>query len=113
MLRRSVLAASDRWLDAKWSPNSRFLAVGNHFDGHIADIYVFGVVGSAGLLLPDITLRAHSPYLSTYDVPWEVIGWHLHQREILLKKAVKFQALTDRVYLRLDEHPLSLSVWPR
>src|SRR6202023_2504061 len=39
----SILFANMRWIDSKWSPNSRFLAVVDHSDGHIADVYVFGV----------------------------------------------------------------------
>ena len=37
-----------RWIDAKWSPDSRFLAVVDHNDGHIADVYVFGVRAAGG-----------------------------------------------------------------
>ena len=33
-----LLAQNGRWIDAKWSPDSRFLAVIDHPDGHIADV---------------------------------------------------------------------------
>ena len=49
-----------RWIDAKWSPESRFLAVVDHNDGHIADVYVFGV-RAAGAAQPQITLHYHTP----------------------------------------------------
>ena len=84
-----LLASNDRWLDAKWSPDSRFLAVGNHFDGHISDVYVFGVGSSTALPKPEVVLYAHSPNLDAYDVQWEVAGWSVRRRDILLKKAVK------------------------
>ena len=38
-----LLKENNRWIDAKWSPDSRFLAIIDHLDGHIADVYVFGV----------------------------------------------------------------------
>jgi hypothetical protein len=76
-----------RWLDAKWSPNSRFLAVVDHNDGHIADVYVFGVSGNQ----PQITLYFHTPEPRTYDVQWNVVGWHLKTRSIVLKKEVRDQ----------------------
>ena len=33
-----LLAQNGRWIDGKWSPDSRFLAVVDHPDGHIADV---------------------------------------------------------------------------
>ena len=77
-----------RWLDAKWSPDSRFLAVVDHNDGHIADVYVFGV-RAADAAQPQITLYYHTPDLSTYDVQWEVLGWRLSERSIILRKQVR------------------------
>ena len=38
-----LLAQNGRWIDAKWSPDSQFLAIINHPDGHIADVYVLGI----------------------------------------------------------------------
>ena len=38
-----LLRQNNRWIDAKWSPDSRFLAVIDHLDGHISDVYIFGV----------------------------------------------------------------------
>ena len=36
----TLLWKNNRWLDARWSPDSRFLAIIDHLDGHIADVYV-------------------------------------------------------------------------
>ena len=77
-----------RWIDAKWSPNSRFLAVVDHNDGHIADVYVFGV-RAADAAPPEITLYYHSPAPNTYDVKWDVVGWDLDTRSIILDKEVR------------------------
>lgn len=79
-----------RWIDAKWSPDSRFLAVVDHNDGHIADVYVFGVRG-AGAAQPQITLYHHTPKLRTYDVRWDVIGWRVARREVILSQEVRDQ----------------------
>lgn len=38
-----LLRQNNRWIDAKWSHDSRFLAVIDHLDGHISDVYVFDV----------------------------------------------------------------------
>ena len=38
-----LLRQNNRWIDAKWSPDSRFLAVMDHLDGHISDVYIFAV----------------------------------------------------------------------
>ena len=80
-----LLRQTDRWIDAKWSPNSQFLAVIDHLDGHISDVYVFGV--KAGDAAP--TLLYHIPDLHTYDVKWEVTDWDVARREVVLDKAVK------------------------
>ena len=37
-----LLRQNNRWIDAKWSHDSRFLAI-DHLDGHISDVYVFDV----------------------------------------------------------------------
>jgi hypothetical protein len=83
-----LLRENNRWIDAKWSPDSRFLAVIDHFDGHIADVYVFGI--SAADAAP--TLLYHTPELLTYDVQWDVIGWRVARREIVLDKRVKHES---------------------
>lgn len=38
-----LLWQNNRWLEPKWSPDSRFLALIDHPDGHVSDVYVFGV----------------------------------------------------------------------
>ena len=38
-----LLRQNNRWIDTKWSPNSQFLAVIDHLDCHISDVYVFDV----------------------------------------------------------------------
>jgi len=59
-----LLFSNERWI-AKWSPDSRFLAVIDHPDGHVADVYVFGVVPGRQLRL---VLYYHTPNTFIYDV---------------------------------------------
>jgi hypothetical protein len=85
-----LLWQNSRWIDAKWSPDSRFLAVIDHNDGHIADVYVFGVRASDAAQ-PQITLYYHTPNPGTYDVQWDVAGWRLKSRSVVLTKEVRDQ----------------------
>jgi hypothetical protein len=90
-----LLRQNNRWIDAKWSPDSRFVAVIDHLDGHISDVYVFGV--TAANAAP--TLLYHTPDLHSYDVKWEVTDWDVSQREVVLEKEVKHgtpSRITDR-----------------
>jgi len=99
-----LLKENNRWVDAKWSPDSRFLAVIDHPDGHISDVYVFGVTPDAAA-----TLLYHTPDLRTYDVHWEVTGWNAERREIILRKDVKHESggLThENVMARIATEPL-------
>ena len=94
-----LLAQNGRWIDAKWSPDSRFLAVIDHPDGHIADVYVFGVTASNASASPTVTLFYRTPKPLTYDVRWDVAGWHVEKREVVLKQEVRDQnAGTDATH---------------
>ena len=86
-----LLWQNGRWIDAKWSPDSRFLAVIDHPDGHVADVYVFGVTAAAAAAAPSVTLFYHTPNPFTYDVKWEVVGWSPKKREVMLKQEVRDQ----------------------
>jgi hypothetical protein len=79
-----------RWIDAKWSPDSQFLAVIDHSDGHIADVYVFGV-RAADAAQPQLTLYYRTPEPRTYDVRWNVVGWRVGRREVILVQEVRDQ----------------------
>jgi hypothetical protein len=80
-----LLRQNNRWIDAKRSPDSRFLAVIDHLDGHMSDVYVFGVTAvDAGP-----TLLYHTPDLHMYNVKWEVAGWDISRRQVVLDKEMK------------------------
>ena len=103
-----LLRQNDRWIDAKWSPDSHFVAVIDHLDGHISDVYVFGVATADS----GPTLFYHTPDLHSYDVKWEVTGWDVSRREIILDKEVKHEApnsiTREKIVARIGTEPLEL-----
>ena len=91
-----LLRENDRWINATWSPDSKFLAITDGSDGHITDIFIYRVVRSDknessavvitfptfGGIAASATspgLRAelwyHTPRIGTYDTRWEFTGW--------------------------------------
>jgi hypothetical protein len=110
-----LLKQNNRWIDAKWSPDYRFVAIIDHLDGHISDVYVFSV-GAAAV---GPTLLYHTPDLHTYDVRWDVIGWQPNRREVVLLKEVKnetqrrstrekIKTTREKVVARIGTEPLKL-----
>jgi hypothetical protein len=103
-----LLRQNNRWIDARWSPDSQFVAVIDHLDGHISDVYVFGVGANAAP-----TLLYHTPDLHTYDVQWEVIGWDVARRQVILEKAVQYEMLgritPEKVTAPIGIKPLKLA----
>jgi hypothetical protein len=109
-----LLTQNGRWIDAKWSPDSRFLAVIDHPDGHIADVYVFGVKVANAAGSPTAILFYHTPKPLTYDVQWDVTGWHLENREVILKQEVRDQNggthATHTVVAKIGTEPLKFEL---
>jgi hypothetical protein len=105
----ALLKESNRWIDAKWSPDSRFLAVIDHLDGHVSDVYVYGVAAAAAAP----ALLYHTPDLRTYDVKWEVVDWNVARREIILRKEVTRQMpgriTHEKVVAHIGTKPLKLA----
>ena len=103
-----LLKQNNRWVDAKWSPDSQFVAVIDHLDGHISDVYVFGVKDAGAAP----TLLYHTPDLHTYNVQWEILGWDVARREVILDKVVKHEmprgVIHDKVVAHIGTEPLKL-----
>jgi hypothetical protein len=101
-----LLRQNNRWIDARWSPDSRFLAVMDHRDGHISDVYVFGVAVADAAP----TLLYHTPDLHRYDVQWDVTDWDVSRREVVLDKAVKHETpgriTHEKIVARIGTEPL-------
>jgi hypothetical protein len=103
-----LLRQNNRWIDAKWSQDSRFLAVIDHVDGHMSDVYVFGVTAADG----GPTLLYHTPDLHRYDVKWDVVGWDASRRQVVLDKEVKQEMsgkiTHEKIIGRIGTNPLKL-----
>jgi hypothetical protein len=103
-----LLKENNRWIDAKWSPDSQFLAVIDHPDGHISDVYVFAVAAAGAVS----TLLYHTPDLHTYDVKWDVTGWDVSRREVVLDKEVKHETpggiTHEKIVAHIGTEPLKL-----
>jgi hypothetical protein len=56
------------------------------------------------------TLLYHTPDLRTYDVKWDVTGWNIARREIVLRKDVKHEGAGrishEKVEARIGTKPL-------
>jgi len=104
-----LLHENDRWIEARWSPNSHYLAMTDGSDGHVTDIFVYRVSsvkqmpaeeaprhfthpsgGDFATLTSTARMKArlcyHTPNLWTYDVMWSVRGWDTANEEILVRK---------------------------
>ena len=104
----ALLRQNNRWIDAKWSPDSRFLAVIDHLDAHISDAYVFSVgAADAGPIL-----LYHTPDLHAYDVTWEVTGWDVARREVILDMAMKHETpgriTHEKIVAHIGTKPLKI-----
>jgi hypothetical protein len=99
-----LLRQNDRWIDVNWSPDSRFLAVIDHLDGHMSDVYVFGVTSANA----SATLFYHTPELHKYGVKWEVAGWDAPQRQVILDKT-SGNATHQKVIAQIGMEPLKIS----
>ena len=58
------------------------------------------------------TLLFHTPELHKYDVKWDVMGWHLPQREVILQKEFKddpdHRIKYEKVISRIGTTPLKI-----
>jgi hypothetical protein len=116
----ALLLKNDRWIEAVWSPDSRFLAVVDGSDGHVTDIFVYRILPCRGTAskvaysdfygLGDIATYAeapgvaadlcyHSPNPWTYDVKWDVKGWDSRHTIILSKWSLREKTKIFRVVL--------------
>ena len=65
---------------------------------------MFGV-RAADAAEPQMTLYYHAPNPNTYDVRWDVVGWRLSKRSIILDKEVSDpNAKKPRCHKRVVAH---------
>ena len=58
--------------------------------------YVFGITAPSGADPPKVSLLYHTPDPFTYDVKWELVGWHIETREAILTEEVRDQNARTR-----------------
>jgi hypothetical protein len=122
-----LLRENDRWIDATWSPDSKFLAVTDGSDGHVTDIFIYRVVrsddkesravvtsfpsfGGIAASAESPGLRAelwyHTPNISTYDTQWKFAGWsHDNTSVRLTRRTLREHDKTFTVELKPPTKP--------
>jgi hypothetical protein len=68
-----LLQENGRWMGALWSPDSRLVAIEDHWDGHASEIYVYKVT-----LTTDNKVSSHLVFHTpenAYDLKWFIEGW--------------------------------------
>jgi hypothetical protein len=68
-----LLRENGRWIAAKWSPDSNFIGVEDHWDGHASEVYVYKVTASAEHRF-NVRLVFHTPE-NAYDLQWYIERW--------------------------------------
>jgi len=68
---------------------------------------VFGVTAANAAAAPTATLFYHTSDPLTYDVRWEIVGWHTTQREVVLKQEIRDKSSgTHTVIAKIGTEPL-------
>ncbi len=78
---------TERWFDAEWSKDSKFILIENHADGHFTYIRVFRVYTTRttegdGLRIDEVY---RSPNPTRYDSFWKLVKWDLLSGTVRLK----------------------------
>jgi hypothetical protein len=103
------LLENNRWIDASWSPNSKYLVATYGLDGHITDIYIFGfTVDAHGAVKADLYYRTPNP--ETYDTQWTFRRWK-SDTEISLIREVRYTP--EVISGHISSTPLKLDFDPQ
>jgi hypothetical protein len=81
-----LLWASDSRLEAAWSPDSRFVAVTDHYDGKHHAVLVFGLAFDTAKGTLATALLFQTPLPEDREVSWQLLGWDLKKGKIILGK---------------------------
>jgi hypothetical protein len=68
-----------------------FSRLSTTLDAHIGDVSIFGVAAAGAAASPSVTLFYRTPNPLTYDVRWDVTGWHAEKPEVILKQEFRDQ----------------------
>jgi hypothetical protein len=70
-----LLRENSRWMAALWSPDSRYLGIEDHWDGHGSNVYVYEVGLSEDRRSVTTKMVFQSPEQNAYDLKWFIEGW--------------------------------------
>jgi len=80
--KEQMLWASDRWIEVNWSPDSKFLAVIDHYENKESAVLVFSIeLKKEGI---GWVLLFQTPMETRVPVEWGVVKWNVDKREIVL-----------------------------
>jgi hypothetical protein len=80
---RRILWQSVRWVEVDWSPDSQYLAVTDHYDGHEAAILIFAVPTAVHA---DFALIFQTPREPDSQIAWSLENWDVEKRRVALLK---------------------------
>lgn len=83
--RSVVLHASDRWVEVSWSPDSRWLLVTDHWDGHGANIRIYEVPENSAAEEWKVREVYATPDPTRYDCKWSLLEWKQKGGSVVLK----------------------------
>jgi len=78
-----LLRENDRWMDVHWAPHSHLLGIGDNWDTHSSNVYVYSISLEAKSQHLQYMLVFQSPH-NAYDVQWSIDGWNMPHRKIRL-----------------------------
>ena len=78
-----LLRENDRWMNIQWAPHSHLLGIGDNWDTHSSNVYVYSISLEAKSQHPQYKLVFQSPH-NAYDVQWSMGGWDMRHRTIRL-----------------------------
>jgi hypothetical protein len=100
--RGELVWASEGWLEAIWSPDSKYLAVIDHYGPGQSAVLVFGIAIDDKTKVISTGLLFETPVKERRKQEWEMKGWDLKKGQVFLikkegpKKSVISGILSDR-----------------
>ena len=108
---RALVWASEGWMEVVWSPDSRFLAVMDHFASEQSAVLVFTVSFNSEKKSISTALLFETPLKEKRKQEWEVKDWNLKRGQVLLlKKEGKSRSLFTAL---LSERPIEQTLYSR
>ncbi len=87
--RKALLIESGRWIDIHWSPDSRYVAATNHWDGHCSLVEIYSLEARTESIVPRLryTTTKDKESTDTYGVKWDIVKWNPGKDSVVLFKS--------------------------